>query len=290
MTPSDDQQGYVHEELRRLREEVAQLRAAVGGKPKAEPRATRTRAAAWVAGALLSSLLAASLAFADPASPLPCPSGDLYCFAAGTPALAEQVNSNFARLQSWLVEKVGDVATQQLQVQGPIVRGASQVSTSDLGLYSQTPDNWIRIVSNSAPIRFFTDGGSSGVGTTAALTVEQDSAGVTAPVLNSTTFGATTANIATANITALRASNLVYSDVYTANAGASENGYGEAFMTSTTNSFCFMIGMRAGDDNDEDDAHHCEIQVSGTTWWLRMWTNSDESAEHWCKARCFTYR
>lgn len=270
MTPSD---ARLQEEVRLLREELAQLRAAVGSNKRARSGAARGRATAWAAGTLLSFLLLVGVAVAAPAAPFACPGGDLYCFGAGTPALAAEVNSNFARLQSWLINKVGDLGTRQLQIEGPIVRGSTAVGTTDLGLYSQAPGIWMRFVTNAAPIRFFTDGGASGVGTTAALSV--DTTGVT---------------MGTANITTLRAANLVYTGEYLANAGASENGYGEAYMTSTTNSFCFMIGMRAGDDNDEDDANHCEIQVSGTTWWLRMWTTADEIGESWCKARCFTYR
>jgi len=47
--------------------------------------------------------------------------------------------------------------------------GATITSTSDLGLYSQEPGEGIRIVSNAAPIQFFTD---SGKGTTSGLSIE----------------------------------------------------------------------------------------------------------------------
>ena len=56
---------------------------------------------------------------------------------------------------------------------GVIQRGgtAALTTTSDLGLYSQTEGQWIRLVTNKAPVRFYAD---SGVGTTHQLTVEAD--------------------------------------------------------------------------------------------------------------------
>jgi hypothetical protein len=56
---------------------------------------------------------------------------------------------------------------------GTIIRGAAAPVTSDLGLYSQVSGNWIRLVTNNAPIVFLTDGSSSNnwTGSTAALTV-----------------------------------------------------------------------------------------------------------------------
>lgn len=52
---------------------------------------------------------------------------------------------------------------------GIIQRGGTQLtSTSDLGLYSQVRNNWIRIVTNNAPIKFYTD---SGIGSTPRMTI-----------------------------------------------------------------------------------------------------------------------
>ena len=55
---------------------------------------------------------------------------------------------------------------------GVIQRGGEAITnTSDLGLYSRVEQQWIRIVSSNAPIRFFTDGG---IGTKVSLSVEAD--------------------------------------------------------------------------------------------------------------------
>jgi hypothetical protein len=57
---------------------------------------------------------------------------------------------------------------------GVIQRGTTQINiTNDLGLYSQPAGNWVRVASNSAPIKFFTDqGGGNGAGTNATMSVD----------------------------------------------------------------------------------------------------------------------
>ncbi len=57
---------------------------------------------------------------------------------------------------------------------GVIQRGTTQINvTSDLGLYSQVATNWIRVASNNAPIKFFTDqGGANSAGTNATMSVD----------------------------------------------------------------------------------------------------------------------
>ncbi len=53
---------------------------------------------------------------------------------------------------------------------GVIQQGGNAITnTNDLGLYSQVRGQWVRIVANSAPIRFFTDGG---IGSTIRLSIE----------------------------------------------------------------------------------------------------------------------
>lgn len=52
--------------------------------------------------------------------------------------------------------------------------GAAVTATSDLGLYSTTDGNWIRIVSNRAPIKFFVDGNTSPGGGTEQFAVQND--------------------------------------------------------------------------------------------------------------------
>lgn len=55
---------------------------------------------------------------------------------------------------------------------GVIQRGGTKIiSTSDLGLYSQVGQQWIRIVTSDAPIAFYTDGG---IGSTRRMIVRQD--------------------------------------------------------------------------------------------------------------------
>jgi hypothetical protein len=55
---------------------------------------------------------------------------------------------------------------------GVIQNGGDPLTTStDLGLYSHDQYHWIRLVTNQAPIRFFTDGGT---GSTIRLSVEKD--------------------------------------------------------------------------------------------------------------------
>lgn len=53
---------------------------------------------------------------------------------------------------------------------GVIQRGGAAITaTSDLGLYSRVPGNYIRLVTNAAPIRFFSD---DNIGTNANMTIE----------------------------------------------------------------------------------------------------------------------
>lgn len=56
---------------------------------------------------------------------------------------------------------------------GVIQRGGTPISiTQDLGLYSHVPNNWIRLVTNNSPIRFFTDIGDGGRGIEAKMSIE----------------------------------------------------------------------------------------------------------------------
>jgi hypothetical protein len=58
---------------------------------------------------------------------------------------------------------------------GVIQRGDSKITTDDLGLYSNNPTNWIRLVTNNSPIKCFTDGGG---GTNPVLTINEAPYGV----------------------------------------------------------------------------------------------------------------
>lgn len=72
-----------------------------------------------------------------------------------------------------------DVNGRMNVANGVIQRGTSQITgTSDLGLYSQVAGNWIRIATNAAPIKFFTDqGGTTGIGTNALVSMESANGG-----------------------------------------------------------------------------------------------------------------
>lgn len=69
------------------------------------------------AAALLVVLIATGASAANGA----CPNGLPFCFAADTPASAEEVNTNFAQLKEWLESKVGTVATPVKVVSGATV-------------------------------------------------------------------------------------------------------------------------------------------------------------------------
>lgn len=62
---------------------------------------------------------------------------------------------------------------------GVIQRGTTAITaTSDLGLYSQISANWIRLATNAAPIKFFTDqGGTTGIGTSSLVDIDNASGG-----------------------------------------------------------------------------------------------------------------
>lgn len=62
---------------------------------------------------------------------------------------------------------------------GVIQRGSVAItSTNDLGLYSQLSGNWMRIASNAAPIKFYTDqGGGNSPGTNAIVNIDNANGG-----------------------------------------------------------------------------------------------------------------
>ena len=56
---------------------------------------------------------------------------------------------------------------------GVIQRGGTPITnTGDLGLYSHVSGSWVRIVSNNAPIRFFTDIDNGGAGNNVKMSIE----------------------------------------------------------------------------------------------------------------------
>ena len=96
----------IEDEVRALRADTDALRAALATHTAGNRR--RVRSVAWTAG--LVALLVAGTSAAD--------HGVLYVFAPGSPALASEVNHNFAQLESWLAQKVGPVGNDNLTITG----------------------------------------------------------------------------------------------------------------------------------------------------------------------------
>ena len=48
-----------------------------------------------------------------------CPNGMPYCFAPGSPAIADNINHNFAQLKEWLEGKVGSISSNGITATAP---------------------------------------------------------------------------------------------------------------------------------------------------------------------------
>lgn len=72
----------------------------------------------------------------------------------------------------------GNLTASRLIVNdGVIQRGGGLITaTGDLGLYSRVAGSWMRLVTNNAPIRFFTAEGTTGVGDSYMFSIEIDGA------------------------------------------------------------------------------------------------------------------
>lgn len=91
-------------ELEALRSRVAELeRARVEAQPK--PRRRRRLIAAGLA--VTFAVIAGTASAASGA----CPNGMPFCFQENTPAIASEVNHNFAQLKEWVESKTGPVGT-----------------------------------------------------------------------------------------------------------------------------------------------------------------------------------
>lgn len=107
-----------------------------------------------------------------------------------------------------------------------IQRGDVKITTGDLGLYSNNPTNWIRLVTNNSPIKFFTDGGD---GTNPALTINGDG------TIEAQGYHGINLNASSGPAANLRFSSPTYtgSSDYNVNAEISNditNSYGKALM------------------------------------------------------------
>lgn len=107
--------------------DVAELAARVERLEAREAQrvaATRRRVR-WLAGASVLALVIAPLALAANGA---CPNGLPFCFAADAPALASEVNTNFAQLKEWVELKVGPVDAGTVTASGATIAGAAGVS------------------------------------------------------------------------------------------------------------------------------------------------------------------
>jgi hypothetical protein len=89
-----------------LFQELADVRARLATL-EAERVASRRRVRRLLSATVLAALVGTAASAANGA----CPNGLPFCFAVETPAIASEVNTNFAQLKEWLEGKVGAVAT-----------------------------------------------------------------------------------------------------------------------------------------------------------------------------------
>jgi hypothetical protein len=80
---------------------------------------------------------------------------------------AQQTSSNFN------ISGNGTIGGQ-LVVTGGTISTAAMTGTSDLGLYSLSNGSWLRMVTNQAPIKFFSDANVSNIGSTPNFTIESN--------------------------------------------------------------------------------------------------------------------
>jgi len=129
---------------------------------------------------------------------LPAP---MVTFCPDSPATASSVNGNLQQLVTWMQQKVGTVGSANVTItgtltagtvtatsltttssitapnafiNGPIVRGTVMPGTNDHGLYSEAAGNYMRFVTNNAPVYWFADGTAANnyVGTTATMVLD----------------------------------------------------------------------------------------------------------------------
>lgn len=124
--PTTDPNDPVLNELRELRARVAML--------ERRPRLRPWIIAGAVAGAMVGvSALGASVA---------CPNGIPYCFQPNDPALASEINADFAALKTYLEAKVGatgPLATPSNDISTHNVTASGTVSANLVAAYSYSP-------------------------------------------------------------------------------------------------------------------------------------------------------
>lgn len=119
----------------RLATEVEQLRQRLHELEQERHRERHARAAARRRAMLLAAVAVMGLAGVAFASS-PCANGVPFCFAANDPALAAEVNANFAALKTWLEAKTGPT--------GALASPSNTITTGKViaGSYAPTYSDW----------------------------------------------------------------------------------------------------------------------------------------------------
>jgi hypothetical protein len=102
-------------ELERMKSRLAELEARIAVPPvrRASRKALMLAACVGLVGGVAAAANGA------------CPNGMPFCFAPDSPALASQVNNNFAQLKEWLEQKVGTSGTADVTITGPTTHTAA---------------------------------------------------------------------------------------------------------------------------------------------------------------------
>jgi hypothetical protein len=234
------------------------------GKGSALGRLSRAvrRRPLTLSGAVLSVLLL--LAFLVPLTALSeTPEGctdadspDLCRFSAGEPAVANEVNSNFAKIVSWLEKKVGSVTEVGVTVNdGLQVNGGLQVND---GLQvSQVRPN------PGEPITFYADDSS----TDSVLSVESDG------------FSGHFKSILLGDEVAISRNN-------------TDGDSDPLDLGLESNRFCFLTYVQFEDLDTYLESAKCEVYIDGGRWKFRAGLGNPDAtndADAWCKARCVTW-
>ncbi|MDD9945083.1 MAG: hypothetical protein OXU20_28840 [Myxococcales bacterium] len=273
-------------EVAQLRAEVASLRAdraneerrrGLRRRPATRPVARPVaRPGRWLrAGALTFSALAATAGVALAQGmlvKLDCPGGQLICFGAGEPALASDINHNFAQLKAWIENKAGGVDSSDLTVSGDILstKAGGQIAVSPGFALRDEGDDRLHL--------------RAGAGSDTSASLQVQDAHVDG---NLTVAG---------NITNFRVRMPSESDIERSLLGrtsflvTSLAGFGplqlqsERTLTSDRNSICFLSRVAVGKNNTDNQASVCDLTRRNGSWVL-----SASGAPIDCGANCLTW-
>lgn len=110
-----------HENLATMQQRLAALEL----REQQRARFMRRASVAAAIAALLAVIANAGIGFAADGN---CPNSYAFCFGAGSPALASQVNHNFDQIQEWLEQKVGPIGNSNVTTAGTLnVGGAATI-------------------------------------------------------------------------------------------------------------------------------------------------------------------